>query len=148
MMPKYLLITAFLLISTLAFAQENQQKDIAAINESRAASNVAIARHDIDGISKYWLNDFVQTIGKGTSLTGKDTIIASWKALFRTNPAVLYIRKPSNIIIGDNGIMAWETGTWTAQNSYSKGGNYSAMWRKTDGTWKLQAELFVSLYKL
>jgi hypothetical protein len=75
-------------------------------------------------------------------------IIAAWKELFHANPTVLYIRKPSNIVVGDNGIMAWETGTWTAQNSYSKGGNYSAMWRKTDSTWKLQAELFVSLYKL
>lgn len=28
------------------------------------------------------------------------------------------------------------------------GGNYSAMWRKIDGEWKLQAELFVSLKKL
>jgi hypothetical protein len=44
--------------------------------------------------------------------------------------------------------MAWETGIWTAKNSYSNGGNYSAMWRKIDGIWKLQAELFVSLKKL
>jgi ketosteroid isomerase-like protein len=75
------------------------------------ASNAAIARHDIDGIAKYWLPDFVQTIGRGTSLTGKDTIIAAWKQLFKTNPAVLYIRTPVTITVGDNGIMAWETGT-------------------------------------
>ena len=91
-----------------SFAQENQQAAITAINESRAASNAAIARHDIDGMSKYWLNDFVQTIGRGTSLTGKDTIIGSWKALFYANPTVLYIRKASNIIIADNGQMALE----------------------------------------
>ena len=148
MMSKYLLITALLLTFTLAFAQENQQEDIVAINKSRAASNAAIARHDIDGMSKYWLNDFVQTIGRGTSLTGKDTITATWKNLFHSNPTVIYTRMPSSIIIGDSGIMAWETGTWTAQNSYSRGGNYSAMWRKTEGKWKLQAELYVSLYKL
>ena len=135
-------------INTIGYAQENQQNDIAIITASRTASNAAIVRHDIDSMAKYWLNDFVQTIGRGTSLTGKDTIMATWKALFRTNSTVSYVRKPSKIIIGDNGVMAWETGTWTAKNSYSKGGNYSAMWRKVDGTWKLQAELFVSLYKL
>jgi hypothetical protein len=41
--------------------------------------------------------------------------------------------------------IAWETGYWVAKNSYSKGGNYAAMWRKFDGVWKLQSELFVSL---
>jgi ketosteroid isomerase-like protein len=112
------------------------------------ASNAAIARHDINSMAKYWLPDFVQTIGRGTSLTGKDAIIAAWKQLFKNNPAVSYIRKPTTITVGDNGIMAWETGAWEAKNSYSKGGNYSAMWRKINGEWKLQAELFVSLEKL
>ena len=144
-MFKHLVILILLLPVQIAFAQ---QDDVAVIKASRAASNTAIAEHNIDGISKYWLPDFVQTIGRGTSLTGRDTIIASWKALFKTNKTVSYVRTPSVITIGDNGIMAWETGTWAAKNSYSKGGNYSAMWRKIDGIWKLQAELFVSLKKL
>jgi ketosteroid isomerase-like protein len=146
-MFKSLVIFILMLPARIVFAQSTQD-DIATIKASRAASNAAIARHDIDGIAKNWLKDFVQTIGRGSSLTGKDTIIGSWKQLFRTNPAVLYVRKPVQIIIGDNGVMAWETGTWDAKNSYSKGGNYSAMWRKIDGEWKLQAELFVSLKKL
>ena len=144
----YALLVSLIFINTSGYAQGNQQNDVVAITASRTASNAAIARHDIDGMAKYWLNDFVQTIGRGTSLTGKDTIIATWKALFRSNATVSYVRKPSKIIIGDNGVMAWETGTWTAKNSYSKGGNYSAMWRKVNGSWKLQAELFVSLFKL
>jgi len=147
-MFKHLVILILLLPVQFAFAQNTKQGDIAAIKASRAASNAAIAEHNIDGMSKYWLPDFVQTIGRGTSLTGKDTIIASWKVLFKTNKTVLYIRTPSEVTISDNSIMAWETGTWTAKNSYSKGGNYSAMWRKIDGIWKLQAELFVSLKKL
>jgi len=130
----------------LVFAQNGRDADV--IRSSRIASNQALAHHDINGMAKYWLPDFVQTIGRGTSLTGRDTIIAVWKQLFKTNPAVLYIRKPATITVGDNSIMAWETGTWDAKNSYSKGGNYSAMWRKINGEWKLQAELFVSLRKL
>jgi len=137
-----------MLFVQIAAAQTHLRNDVAIIRSSREASNAAIAKHDIDGMAKYWLKDFVQTIGKGSSLTGKDTIINAWKVLFRTNSTVLYVRKPTRIVVGDNGIMAWETGTWEAKNSYSKGGNYSAMWRKIDGEWKLQAELFVSLYKL
>jgi ketosteroid isomerase-like protein len=147
-MLKSLIILILLLPVKVIVAQSNKQDDITSIKASRAASNEAIARHDIDGISKYWLPDFVQTIGRGVSTTGKDVIIAGWKELFRTNATVLYVRTPVTITIGDNGIMAWETGTWTAKNSYSNGGNYSAMWRKIDGAWKLQAELFVSLKKL
>jgi ketosteroid isomerase-like protein len=144
LMIKYLTIFAFLLFAQCTFAQDDE----AVIKSARMASNAAIAAHDIDGMAKYWLPDFVQTIGRGVSLTGKDTIITSWKTLFKSNPTVSYERIPTSIVVGDNGIMAWETGTWIATNSYSKGGNYAAMWRKIDGVWKLQAELFVSLKKL
>jgi ketosteroid isomerase-like protein len=147
-MFKSLIIVTLLFLVQVVIAQNNKQGDVATIKTSRAASNAAIARHDIDGISKYWLPDFVQTIGRGVSTTGKDAIIAGWKELFRTNKTVVYVRTPTSIIVGDNHVMAWETGTWSAKNSYSKGGNYSAMWRKVNGVWKLQAELFVSLKKL
>jgi ketosteroid isomerase-like protein len=147
-MLKNLAVVILLMSVKIAAAQINTRNDVAVIRSSRMASNAAIVKHDIDAMSKYWLPDFVQTIGRGSSLTGRDTIIGSWKQLFRMSPAVLYVRKPVQIIMGDNGIMAWETGTWEAKNSYSKGGNYSAMWRKIDGEWKLQAELFVSLEKL
>ena len=146
-MPKLLFFLCFLLSAQLVFAQTYKQ-DVAAIKSSRLASNEAIAKHNIDGIAKFWLPDFVQTIGRGVSTTGKDAVIAGWKELFKTNKAVSYTRTPTNIVVGDNGIMAWETGTWAAKSSYSKGGNYSAMWRKVNGTWMLQAELFVSLKKL
>jgi hypothetical protein len=52
-----------------------------------------------------------------------------------------------SIVISQNDSLAWETGQWTADHSYSHGGNYSAMWRKTGNSWKLAAELFVSLEK-
>src|SRR5579863_7370940 len=117
-MFKNLVVFILLLPAQIGFAQHSTPADIATIKASREASNAAIARHDIDGISKYWLADFVQTIGRGSNLTGRDTNIGSWKQLFRTNPAVLYVRKPVQIIIGDNGVMAWETGTWRAKNSY------------------------------
>jgi ketosteroid isomerase-like protein len=146
-MSRNLILFICLMLPSLAFSQ-GQQQDIDIIKASRLASNAAIARHDVAGIAKYWLSGFVQTIGKGTSLTGKDTITSAWKKLFSTNSKVSYVRKSLTITVGDNGVMAWETGTWTATNSYSKGGNYSAMWRKINGQWKLQAELYVSLEKL
>ena len=118
----------------------------ALIKSQRAASNVAIAKHDVAGIARYWLPDFVQVRGNASHLVGKDSVTASWSALFASNPEVSYTRNPSEIIISKNDTLAWETGKWTAIKSYSNGGNYSAMWRKKNNEWKLQAEIFVSLY--
>lgn len=125
---------------------QTANKDIALIRSLRAASNEAIAKHDINKMSGFWLDDMVLVRGNSTHLTGKDTIVAAWKKLFSENPKVLYIRTPTQIVVSKNDTLAWETGTWKAFNSYSKGGNYSAMWKKTDNTWKILAELFVSLF--
>ena len=139
-----ILIFLFALGAQLLFAQ-NHNNDISVIKSYRAASNDAIAKHDVDGISKFWMDDFVQVIGRGTYQTGKQNIVASWKELFNSNPQIGYVRAPKEITISDNDTMAWESGRWTGIHSYSKGGNYSAMWIKRNDVWMLKAELFVSL---
>jgi len=130
----------------IAPAQKNKQNDESAIRSARESSNMLIAKHDVDGFAKYWLPDFIIVRGNSMITTGKEANIISWKELFKTNPDVFYIRNPSEIIISDNDSLAWEKGTWIGIKSYSKGGSYSAMWKKKNGDWKLQAELFVSLY--
>src|SRR5215510_10646492 len=138
-------IFLFILFFHHAFAQNTHNNDIATIKSNRAASNQAIAKHDVDGISKFWLDDFVQVIGRGTYDTGKENIAASWQTLFNSNPQVSYVRNAEEIIISDNDTLAWERGKWVGFHTYSKGGNYSAMWIKRNNNWMLKAELFVSL---
>jgi ketosteroid isomerase-like protein len=142
---KEIFIFLFILSFHQAFAQNMHADDIATIKSSRAASNEAIKKHDVNGISRFWLDDFVQVIGRGTYDTGKENIAASWKALFDSDPQVSYVRTPQEIIISDNDTLAWEKGAWVGFHSYSKGGNYSAMWIKRNGKWLIKAELFVSL---
>lgn len=141
---KILFSFLFILFSLSSFTQSIHSRDIVTIKSYRAASNDAIKKHDINGIAKYWLNDFVEVIGRGIYQTGKDTIIASWKHLFSSNPQVSYIRNPEEVIISDNDTMAWERGKWIGIHSYSKGGNYAAMWIKRNNNWMLKAELYVS----
>ena len=128
----------------MAFTQTNHAIEI--IKSLRAASNKAIAKHDIDALSKYWLDDMVLIRGNSSHLTGKDTIVAAWRQLFNDNPTVVYTRTPTQIMISKNDTLAWEMGTWKAINSYSHGGKYSAMWKKTNHSWKILSELFVSLF--
>lgn len=115
------------------------------IRAARTASNTAIARHDAEGIVRDMLPDYSIVTGRGQHVNGKDSILAFWKETFKIMPGVVYVRTPTSIIISKNDSLAWETGQWTAQHSYSKGGNYSAMWRKSANSWSLAAELFVSL---
>jgi len=142
---KELVVFLFILSFHQVFGQNMHKNDIVAIRSNRAASNNAIAKHDVNGIAKYWLDDFVQVIGRGVYQTGKDSILASWRALFNSNTEISYIRSPKEIAISDNDTMAWERGQWVGIHSYSKGGNYAAMWIKRMGKWMLKAELFVSL---
>ena len=140
------LVYLLLALSHAAIAQ-TKAKDEQTIRDLRKASNLAIANRDVAGLSKFWLDDFVQVWGNGTYLAGKDTIIKVWKDMFSTKPETSFIRTPTEIIINDvDGTMAWEKGSWRGINTYSKGGSYSAMWRKKDGEWKIQAELYVALH--
>jgi ketosteroid isomerase-like protein len=133
------------MLSMSAMAQNTRKESESLIRASRTSSNEAIAKQDVDGIAVYWLPDFVQVRGNGSHLVGKDTITSLWKKSFKENPKVSYARNPSEIIISSNDSLACENGIWVGINSYSKGGKYSAMWRKRKGVWKLQAELFVAL---
>ena len=133
-------------MAQLTFAQTTTDTEVMLIQSLRAASNEALAKHDVDGMSKYWLDDLILIRGNSSHLAGKDTIVAAWRKLFRDYPKVSYIRLPAQITISNNDTLAWETGTWKAFNSYSNGGSYSAMWKKTNNSWKILAELFVSLF--
>jgi uncharacterized protein (TIGR02246 family) len=135
-----------LLLSQTGIAQTKTTEE-QTIRDLRKASNLAIANKDITGLSKFWLNDFVQVRGNGTYLAGRDTIMKVWEDMFKTKPETSFIRTPTQVMVNDvDGTMAWEVGTWQGINTYSKGGSYSAMWRKKDGEWKIQAELFVALH--
>ena len=93
---------------------------------------------------------FIVVAGNGGGTTGKDSASARLKRHLDQNPGLTYIRTPKNIFISDADTLAFETGKWIGlktlqQNPKWLGGNYSAMWWKRNGMWKLRSELFVTL---
>ncbi len=143
---KTILFTILLMSCQLAFSQTKNEEE--SIRKARQTSNEAIARQDIDGISKFWLDDYLVIRGSGTIEQGKEANIINWKALFKEAPKTAFERFPTEIIVSKNNPdLAWESGEWKGFNTYSKGGRYSAQWKRKDGEWKLQAELFVALEK-
>ena len=61
-----------------------------------------------------------------------------------------WIRDTKDIIINTKRGLAWETGVWNGYDP-EKGedsivnGNYSAMWTKASGKWRIKSQLFVTL---
>ena len=138
-----LLFGGLFLQGNIVNAHRNQE---ALIQSLRAASNDTIGKHDVEALARFWTQDMILVRGNSTRLIGKDTIVQAWRRLFKENPEVSYIRTPVEIRVSSNDSLAWETGTWKAVHSYSQGGNYSAMWKKIGDSWKISAELFVSMF--
>ena len=127
----------------IANLKMNSILDAEIIRQNRLASNKAIIKKDVAGVSKYWLPDFVQVAGDGSHTIGKAKIVADWKYMF-THSSPVFERIPVDIQISDSGDKAWEQGTWAYKNEKFKG-NYAAMWRNKEGKWLTQSELYVSL---
>ncbi|MBN8575379.1 MAG: nuclear transport factor 2 family protein [Cytophagales bacterium] len=141
---KKILFPIILVSFQFVLAQSKNEEEL--IRNARQASNEAITRQDIDAISKFLLDDYVVVRGNGAMELGKEANKASWKLMFKETPKTYFERLPSEIIISKNNPdLAWESGEWKGFNTYSKGGRYSAQWKKKNGEWKLQAELFVAL---
>jgi len=141
---KIILFTLLLLSGANVFCQTNDE----AIRQARRATNEAIARRDAAALAAYFLADYVITRGSGVVERGKDENQKAWERIFKDTPQTYFERIPTEIVISKNNPdLAWESGTWKGYHTYSSGGRYSAQWKKKDGAWKLQAELFVALEK-
>lgn len=145
-MKRYILLLILMVIGASTWAQVNFAQDDSMIRASRAKTNELIANHDLKGLSRYWHRDYVRIAGSGAVTFGKDSTVAYWAKSFKDHPEISYVRTPTEVIISENGLMAWENGTWIGINTKSKGGSYAAMWSKQDNIWKLQSELYVTLY--
>lgn len=123
--------------------EELKETEAALIRQSRLNSNAAIINRDVDGIAQYWMDDMIVISGEGGQYIGKKALIKVFTEMFTAEPPI-FERIAAEITIGDSGILAWETGTWNYKTDSFRG-NYSAMWRKINGRWLMQSELFVSL---
>jgi ketosteroid isomerase-like protein len=143
---KVILFTLFYMSIQAAFSQVHNDEQL--IRQARQTSNEAIIRKDVEVITSFWLDDYVVIRGSGAVVAGKENNKADWNAIFKETPNTYFERISSEIVISkSNPYLAWENGIWKGFNTYSKGGRYSAQWKKVDGAWKLQAELFVALEK-
>ena len=141
-------IAAFLVVVSAAPAL-GQAAD--RIRSLRRQSNAAIARHDADGVVSLLDVEYQITTGDGTLSQGRAGERAAWITEFARASDLVYLRTPSSIDVSASGTRAAEVGEWSGSWTTSKGvvkagGRYAAYWRLVDGSWRIRAELFVTLH--
>ena len=122
------------------------------IMDLRKASNQAFMEHDYQKVLSYLTDDVMITSGSGTLISGKEELLETIKNIVNNSPNknMYWVRTPDEIIVNSSAKLAWENGSWKGFTSESGnnpvvGGNYSAMWTKESGMWKIKSELFVTL---
>jgi ketosteroid isomerase-like protein len=145
------LIGAFALLLAAPPVSAQADADAARIRVLRAESNDAIARHDVPGIVSFLDDEFQVTAGSGAMLQGRDEMGAAFAGQFEDFDDVVYVRRIESVEISTSAPLAAEIGTWigtwtTPRGPLRTGGRYSASWRKSDGSWSIRSELFVTLF--
>ncbi len=143
---QHLMITVLLcwISASEIHAQTNQEQIVALRN----ASNQALKSHDLTKILSYLTDDVLITTGNGTLLTNKNAL--KHYILDAGASKMFWIRTPNEIVVNEKRGLAWENGTWKGYDPDKDkdaivGGNYSAMWTKASGAWKIKSQLFVTL---
>jgi uncharacterized protein (TIGR02246 family) len=131
-----------------AVRARQQSTDEQLIREARARSNAAIAAHDPPAMARLWMDDIHVVRSTGAQVAGRAANQQRMSQQFATRPDTIYIRQPSSIDVYLPWAIASERGEWTGRWTEPDGkvetaGTYMAQWRRIDGQWLIQAELYV-----
>jgi len=136
----------FCAIGRMAAAQPSADEQM--IREARARSNAAIAAHDPVAIAREWMADVHVVSSTSAQVAGRQANQDRMAAQFKNRPDTIYIRQPVTIDVYSPWTVASERGEWTGRwtepdGPLDIGGTYLVQWRKVEGRWLIQAELYV-----
>ena len=125
-----------------------QSTDAQLIRDARARSNAAIAAHDPAAMARLWKDDVHVVRSTGAQVAGREANQQRMAQQFAARPDTIYVRQPSAVDVYLPWEMASERGEWTAgwtepDGTVDTAGTYLAQWRRIDGVWLIQAELYV-----
>ena len=121
-----------------------------AIRSIRGQFNAAIALHDIDDVMSFLDGQYQITVGSGGIFQGAAGERDAWREEFARARDLKYVRTPDSVEVSASGERAAElgmwVGTWTAADGpHRLSGRYAAHWVRAGASWKIRAELFVTL---
>lgn len=151
--PSEASILAFLLaFASPALADDcNPQSSpvVAEVLARRAAFNEAIAARRIEGIADVLADDVVLVTGTNSVVfAGREAQLATWRDDFEDGRRAVYVRTPDCIRVFSVTPIALEYGRWRGEREVAREnfaiGHYAAKWRRIDGAWRLEAEVFAT----
>lgn len=118
------------------------------IREARSRSNAAIAAHDTTAIGREWMSDLHVASSTSTQIQGRQANQQRMAEQFKNRPDTIWVRTPATIEVYSPWNVASERGEWVGRwtepdGKLEIGGTYLAQWRKVNGQWLIQAELYV-----
>ena len=125
-----------------------QSADDRMIREARERSNAAIAAHDPPGIAQAWMDDVHVTSSTSAQTSGRAANQERMAQQFARRPDTIYVRTPVAIEVFSPWEVASERGEWTGRwtepdGMMTIGGTYLVQWRRINGRWLIQSELYV-----
>ena len=144
-------VPGLMLLAVLGTAESARSQTPADdVRSLRKQSNAAIARHDVEAVVSFLDAEYQITVGSGDLFHGRAAELDGWRAEFARAGDLVYVRNPESVEVSSSGDRAAEIGVWvgswtTPNGSHRLHGRYAAHWRKVGGSWKIRAELFVTL---
>ena len=141
-------VVAVLMNSAAGAKGSQMSADETSIRAARARSNAAIAKHDVAAIAAHWMLDFHVVTSTSAQASGREAYAKRMAETFARRPDTVWVRTPATVDVFAPWAVASERGEWTGRwtepdGVVEIGGTYLAQWRKVDGAWLIQAELFV-----
>lgn len=135
-----------LTLQMLAMAQGSPDEKL--IREARARSNAAITAKDVAAVAREWMDTVHVLTSTSAQGAGREANQKRLESQFAARPDTVYVRTPLTVDIYAPWSVASERGEWTGRwtepdGVLTIGGTYLAQWRKIDGRWLIQGELFV-----
>ncbi|MBK7904356.1 MAG: nuclear transport factor 2 family protein [Proteobacteria bacterium] len=127
---------------------------IDAVRVQRAAFNAAIATKDIEAVAATMHDNIILVTGTASEVfTGRAAQLSLWQKDFATTGRAVYVRTTDCVRVSEVFPVALETGHWRGVREGQADGSgarsfaagvYAAKWRRVDGTWLLESEVFAT----
>jgi ketosteroid isomerase-like protein len=125
---------------------------VASIESRRVAFNRAIAAGDLEGIGAVLHPDVILITGTDSDVyRGRAAQLAIWDSDFADRDRAVYVRTTHCVRVSPVFPVALEVGEWRGERSPTSGaepdfaaGRYAAKWRRVDGVWLLESEVFAT----
>jgi ketosteroid isomerase-like protein len=123
--------------------------EIDAVHAQRAAFNAAIAAEDLETIAAVLHENVLLVTGTASEVfSGPAAQLTLWREDFAASERAVYVRTPDCVRVSAVVPVALESGRWRGEWEGDPGrfaaGAYAAKWRRVDGGWLLEAELFAT----